>query len=228
MPEAKNINPSISVTEKGGSIAGIQRRYTPLSRFRGWFIGGGEYKPVFIVVAFVLFFLILNIPTPQSLEDLLTKPNPIGYETKQGYSIVDHLSEYFHDPDITVEDVARKVKVTLGMLAVAAVLWGTVGMPLGATGFLLAALMYIFHVMPIDLVAKSYMKDAVFFIIGALCLAVGVEKTGLHNRIGLLFLGWTKGRRSLLYLFGPLIAVAAMFISAKCLIAFLMPVLMRL
>ncbi|MFC1929313.1 SLC13 family permease [Chloroflexota bacterium] len=168
------------------------------------------------------------MPTPASLENLLTKPNPVGYATEQGNTIVDHLSEEFHDSDLTVEDVARKVKITLGILAVAAILWGTVAIPLGATGFLLAAIMYVFQLMPVDLIAKSYMKDAVFFIIGALSVAVGVEKTGLHHRLGLIFLGWTKSRRSLLFLFGPLMAVTAMFISAKCLIAFLMPVLMRL
>lgn len=193
-----------------------------------WFIGSGEYKPIFILIAFVVFFLIINIPTPANLENLLTTPNPTGYATEPGNTIVDHLSEVFHDPDLSVEDAARKVKITIGMLAVAAILWGTVAIPLGATGFLLAAIMYAFHLMPIDIVAKSYMKDAVFFIIGALTLAVGVEKTGLHNRLGLIFLGWTKSRWSFLFLFGPLMAVTAMFISAKCLIAFLMPVLMRL
>ncbi|MFC1980748.1 SLC13 family permease [Chloroflexota bacterium] len=193
-----------------------------------WFAGGGEYRPVFILIAFVVFFLIINMPTPASLEKLLTEPNPVGYATEPGNTIVDHLSEEFHNPNLTVEDAAHKVKITLGMLAVAAILWGTVAIPLGATGFLLAAIMYIFHLMPIDMIAKSYMKDAVFFIIGALSVAVGVEKTGLHHRIGLIFLGWTKGLRSLLFFYGPLMAVVAMFISAKCLIAFLMPVLMRL
>ena len=98
MSEAANNNPFLTPGDEGGSIAGIQRRYTPLSRFRRWFMGGGEFKPVFIVLAFVLFFLILNMPTPQSMIDLLTKPNPIGYETKPGYSIVDHLAEYFTNP----------------------------------------------------------------------------------------------------------------------------------
>jgi len=200
----------------------------PISKFRKWLAGHGEYKPIFLILALVVFILIINMPTPASLEKLLTQPNPPGYATEDGRTIVEHLSVEFHDPDLTVEQVAQKVKVTVGMLAVAAILWGTVAIPLGATGFLLAAIMYIFHVMPIDIIAKSYMKDAVFFIIGALSLAVGVEKTGLHHRIGLLFLGWTKSRLSLLFLFGPLMAITSMFISAKCLIAFLMPVLMRL
>ena len=192
----------------------------PLSNFRKWIVGHGEYKPIFILLAFAAFFLIINMPTPESLENLLTTPDPVGYATEPGNTIVDHLSEEFHDPDLTVEDAAWKVKIVIGMLAVAAILWGTVAIPLGATGFLLAAIMYAFHLMPIDIVAKSYMKDAVFFIIGALTLAVGVEKTGLHNRLGLIFLGWTRGRKSFLFLFGPLMAVTAMFISAKCLIAF--------
>ena len=110
MSETTSNNPSKPSMEDSGSIAGIQRRYTPLSRFRRWFTGGGEYKPVFIVVAFVIFFLILNMPTPQSMVDLLTRPDPIGYETEQGHSIVQHLSEYFHDPDFTFDVAVASVK----------------------------------------------------------------------------------------------------------------------
>ncbi|MFC1906910.1 SLC13 family permease [Chloroflexota bacterium] len=211
----------------GNFVSDFNDRFSIRRTFK-WLIGGGEYRPLFIILAFLVFFLIINMPTPASLESLLTQPNPQGYATQPGYTIVDHLSEIFHDPDITVAEAARKVKITVGMLALAAILWGTVAMPIGATGFLLAAVMYVFQLMPIDLIGKSYMKDATFFIIGALSLAVGVELTGLDRRIGLVFLGWVKSRRSLLFLFGPLMAIVAMFISAKMLIAFLMPVLMRL
>ncbi len=217
MSEETTISP-VSDSKVGFSIRGTLT----------WLVGGGEFRPIFIILAFLIFFLIISMPTPASLEKLLTEPNPVGYTTEQGYTIVDHLSEEFHDSNLTVEEAARKVKIAVGMLAIAAILWGSVAMPIGATGFLLAAIMYVFHLIPIDLIGKSYMKDATFFIIGALSVAVGVEQTGLDRRIGLVFLGWVKSRRGLLFLFGPLMAITAMFISAKCLIAFLMPVLMRL
>ena len=100
----------------------------PVSNFKGkftirgtlsWLVGGGEFRPLFPVIAFLLFFLIISMLTPQSPEKLLTQPNPVGYETKQGYTVVDHLSEELHNPDLAVEDTDRKVKITVGMLAVA-------------------------------------------------------------------------------------------------------------
>ena len=101
-------------------------RDNPLSNFRVWLIGGGEYRPIFIILGFLIFFLVINMPTPQSLESLLREPNPQGYPAGQGETIVNHLSEEFHDPDLTVEDVAQKVKITLGLLVIAAIFWGTV------------------------------------------------------------------------------------------------------
>jgi len=199
-----------------------------ISKFRIWLTGHGEHKPLFFILSVVVFLLIVNMPTPASLEKMLTQPNPAGYTTENGQTIVDHLAVEFNEPDLTADQVAQKIKIALGMLALAAILWGTVAIPLGATGFLLAAIMYIYQVMPVTMIAKSYMNDAVFFIIGGLSLAVGVEKTGLDRRIGLILLGWVRSPKSFLFLFGPLMAIISMFISPKCFIAFLMPVLMRL
>ncbi len=218
---------SMPEATKNNSVSNFKGRFS-IRGTLSWLVGGVEFRPLFIILAFLIFFLIISMPTPESLQNLLAQPNPQGYATQSGYTIVDHLSEVFHDPNLTLEETAWKVKITIGMLAVAAILWGTVAIPIGATGFLLASIMYVFQLMPVDLIAKSYMKDATFFIIGALSLAVGVEVTGLDRRIGLVFLGWIKSRRGLLFFFGPLMAITSMFISAKCLVAFLMPVLMRL
>ncbi len=204
--------------------------------FLTWLKGGDEHKPIFIILAAILFFAVYFMPTPKSMEELVATKNPVGYKMKQGYTIIDHLNDISHtQPDgtgalktIDAQEACRKIKIVIGMILVAALLWGTVGIPVGATAFLIAVIMYLTRLWPTSMIAKFYMKDAVFFIIGALGLAVGVEKTGLDRRIGLLFLGWTKSRLSLLFVFGPIMAVVAMFISAKCLIAFLMPVLMRL
>ena len=213
-----------------------QNEVKVLSPFKKWFVGRSEFRPFCILLAAVLFLTVYFMPTPQNLEKLLTVPNPLGFKTKPGYTIVDHINDIYYSKDngngpeykIDAKEAARKVKIVTGMILVAALLWGTVGIPIGATAFLLAVIMYVTNLMPTPLVPKLYMKDAVFFIIGALALAVGVEKTGLDRRIGLVLLGWTKSRIGLLFIFGPLVAIVAMFISAKCLIAFLMPVLMRL
>ena len=133
----------MSIGKNNNPVSDFKSRFTIRGTLR-WLIGGGEYRPIFIIVSFVLFFLIINMPTPESLENILTQPNPQGYATQQGDSIVDHLSEEFRNPDLTVENVAREVKVTLGILAIAAILWGTVAIPIGATGLLIAAIIMYF------------------------------------------------------------------------------------
>ena len=79
-------------------------------------------------------------------------------------------------------------KVTVCILFLAAFLWGTEALPLGATDVLVGVLLYLFAILPIDEISKAYMKDAVFFIFGILAVAVGVAKTGLDKRIGLILL----------------------------------------
>ena len=75
------------------------------------------------------------------------------------------------------------------------------------------------------MIAKSYMKDAVFSITGAFSLASGVHKAGFDKQLGVILPGRVKNSKSYLFVFGPLVAVVACFISSKCLIAFLIPVL---
>jgi sodium-dependent dicarboxylate transporter 2/3/5 len=193
-----------------------------------WLKGKPDHKPLLIIVGFILFALIAEMGTPRSMIELLQKPNPVGYsKMKPGYTIVDNLREKFHNPNLTAEDFAKKMQYLIATLVIAAFMWATAAIPIGVTAFLLAVLMYIFQEIPVALIAKSYMQDAVFFIIGALSLAIGVEETGLDRRIGLLFLGPAKSRISFIFIFGTLIAYASAFISAKMLIAFLMPVLMK-
>ncbi|MHC4075442.1 MAG: SLC13 family permease [Planctomycetota bacterium] len=192
-------------------------------------LGIGGYRPIFIILGFVLCLAVILSPLPKSLLDLIQKPNVPGYQhLAPGETITDHVSQKIANenrPTLTARQVAFRAKAMVAILVIAALFWATEAIPLGATAFLLALLMYLLNIMPPDMIAKSYMKDAVFFIIGALALAVGVRKTNLDKRIGLLLLGRVKNRISLIFVFGPLVAIASCFISAKCLIAFLVPVL---
>jgi len=113
-----------------------------------------------------------------------------------------------------------------GILAVAALFWATGALPIGMTALLVGLLMYIMGVFPPDLVAKSYAKDAVVFIMGVLAFSVGIAKTGLDRRIGLVLLGTSKSLTLFLFLFLPLLAVCASFLSEHALVAFIAPVLM--
>jgi sodium-dependent dicarboxylate transporter 2/3/5 len=66
----------------------------------------------------------------------------------------------------------------------------------------------------------------VFFIFGILVVAVGVAKTGLDKRIGLLLLSRIKSAKAFAFIFMPALAMAASFLSEHALVALLIPVLM--
>jgi sodium-dependent dicarboxylate transporter 2/3/5 len=87
-------------------------------------------------------------------------------------------------------------------------------------------LLVLFRVFPPNIVAKAFAKDSVIFVMGVLALAAGIARTGLDRRIGLILLGTSRSIRSYLFLFCPLLAVTAAFLSEHALVAFLAPLLM--
>ena len=133
-----------------------------------------------------------------------------------------------HEPEplLTPEEVARLAKIMVLILLTAASLWGLEALPLGATDLLVGVLMYLFMILPINEISKAYMKDAVFFIFGILAVAVGVGKTGLDKRIGLLLLSRIKSAKGFAFMFLPMLAMSAAFLSEHALVALLVPVLM--
>nr|MBL0712173.1 anion permease [Desulfobacterales bacterium] len=131
-----------------------------------------------------------------------------------------------HKPLLTPEEVARLAKIMVGILFLAAFLWGTESLPLGATDVMVGVMLYLFMILPINEISKAYMKDAVFFIFGILAVAVGVAKTGLDKRIGLILLSRIKSAKAFAFLFLPMLAMSAGFLSEHALVALLIPVLM--
>jgi len=129
-------------------------------------------------------------------------------------------------PLMNADQVARLGKLMVLLLLFCAFLWGTEALPLGATDIMVAVIMYAFAVLPIDEIARSYMQDAVFFIFGILAVAVGVSKTGLDKRIGLILLSRIKGPKAFAFIFYPAISISASFLSEHALVALLIPVLM--
>jgi sodium-dependent dicarboxylate transporter 2/3/5 len=129
-------------------------------------------------------------------------------------------------PLLTPEQVARIAKATLAIFALVVFLWGTEALPLGATDVLVAVMLYLFGILPIEEISKAYMQDAVFFIFGILAVAVGVAKTGLDKRIGLILLSRIKSAKAFAFIFMPTLGMAASFLSEHALVALLIPVLM--
>ena len=98
-------------------------------------------------------------------------------------------------------------------------------MPIGFTAILVGVVMYWFRIMPPEMVAKAFAKDSVLFIFGVLALSVGIAKTGLDKRIGVLLLGMSSNLRRFVFLFCPLLAVSASFVSEHALVAFIAPIM---
>ena len=101
---------------------------------------------------------------------------------------------------LTHYQVAQMAKLTVCILFLAAFLWGTEALPLGATDILVGVMLYLFAILPINEISRAYMKDAVFFIFGILAVAVGVAKTGLDKRIGLILLSRIKSAKTFAFL----------------------------
>ena len=57
--------------------------------------------------------------------------------------------------------------------------------PLPAVALLIAVLEVSFHIAPAAEVAKTYMNDSVFFIMGSLMMAVAIVQQGLDTRLAL-------------------------------------------
>ncbi len=236
--------------EKGYSMARLEIPDVSSRSVLGWLWGTQNFRPGIMMLGAVLFAAIVLMPTSDRLLGIVATPktgkpgDPIagfaGYrQMKKGDTIAAQYSKMskrgvkWKSPDgqlvykpLSAEKTAGAAKVMLGILTVAALFWATGAMPIGITALLVGVLMYLFGVFPPNLVAKAYAKDAVIFIMGVLALAVGIGKTGLDRRIGMLLLGTSKSLKRYLFIFLPLLAVSASFLSEHALVAFLVPILM--
>jgi sodium-dependent dicarboxylate transporter 2/3/5 len=196
------------------------------------------------MIAAIVFAGVVLMPPPKSMVDLVSMANPSGYKLSKGtMTITDTINKKLNpnafdaakDAEeghgkanalLTSQDAAQMAKVMLCIFFLAVFLWGTEALSLGATDVLVAVLLYLFGILPINEISQSYMNDAVFFIFGILVVAVGVSKTGLDKRIGLILLSRIRNARAFAFVFLPMLGVAASFLSEHALVALLIPVLM--
>jgi sodium-dependent dicarboxylate transporter 2/3/5 len=208
------------------------------------------YKPMFFIVAAMAFIFAVIMPPTQGMLDMVRMEKPAGYKLAAGAkSITDTVNlklrpeaykaqqsgqraaseagNHNHvKPLLTYYQVAQMAKLTVCILFLAAFLWGTEALPLGATDIMVGVLLYLFAILPINDISKAYMTDAVFFIFGILAVAVGVAKTGLDKRIGLILLSRIKSAKAFAFVFLPMLSLSAGFLSEHALVALLIPVLM--
>ena len=198
-----------------------------------------------MLVAVVFLLGVVLLPVPEGLFDLLEARNPRGYDSMEAgtETILDSVNLHSHpeafgtwretggpieavDGLDSAEELARRALVIVGILFVAAILWGTEALPIGGTVILVSVLMFAFGILPSNEIPKAFVNDAVFFILGILAVAVGVSKTGLDRRIGLLLLSRIKSAWSFAFIFFPVLSICAGFLSAHALVALLVPVMM--
>lgn len=217
---------------------------------KDWLFGVHNARPGIIILGLLIFVGLAGMPTPERLENLLVSKKTgekgeaiAGYsdyrQMKPGQSIAEYYTQKAKlfkktiAPDgkavkipLSTDQVARRAKVTVGILCIAAIFWATGAIPIGITALLVGVLMYFFGVFPADQVAQAYAKDSVVFIFGVLALAAAISKTGLDRRIGILLLGTSSTLVRFVFFFGPLLAVTAAFLSEHALVAFIAPILM--
>lgn len=202
------------------------------------------YKPLILFPAIVVFIALVIMPPPQSMLDMVTKEKPAGYAMPSDCkTITDSVNKKLRPdafkaaqkgqapsdphakPLITSTEAAQLAKIMLLIFCIAVLFWGTEALPLGATDIMVAVALYVFSILPMEEIGKSYMSDAVLFIFGILVVAVGVAKTGLDKRIGLILLSKIHSSKGFAFVFMPLIAICASFLSEHALVALLIPVL---
>ena len=160
---------------------------------------------IFILIAFIL-------PTPDSVVN-----------TVATYGFADKMIEWevAHSP----EDAARKTMIVLGIIPMAVIFFATEAIPIGLTGILMPVLAYFLHLLPREMVGKTFAGDAPMFLLGVLAMGVAVVDVGLHKRLAAWLLGWTRGFYVPIFVLCLSMSVVGSFISAHAMCAFMTPVM---
>ena len=164
-------------------------------------IGAG----IFILVGFIL-------PTPESVVDTVEK-----------YGFAEKMIKWEVAHDAT--EAAHKTMVVLGIIPMAVIFFATEAIPIGLTGILMPILAYFLHLLPRNMIGKTFAGDAPMFLLGVLAMGVAVVDVGLHKRLASWLLGWTKGFLVPILVLCISMAVVGSFISAHAMCAFMTPVI---
>ncbi|MCF8110849.1 MAG: anion permease [Desulfobacteraceae bacterium] len=209
--------------------------------FKNWLMGVQGRRPGIIILGALLFALMYFMPATDRLVELVSaeKGGPrdeliMGYSEYRSLEEGEVPAEYYaktaklkyKTKDELILKTARKAKIMIGVLIVAALFWATGAVPIGVAALLVGVLMYWFGVLPPSGVTSAYATDSVFFIFGVLAMSAAISKTGLDRRIGILLLKPSTSLKRMCLIFAPMVAVTASFLSEHAIIAFIAPVLM--
>ena len=171
-------------------------------------------KLLWLLVGFCIFISIgFLMPIPQSVMDIVEK-----------YGFTKKMVEW-GIAQTTLES-ARKTMIVLGIIPMAVIFFATEAIPIGLTGILMPILAYFLHLLPRNMIGKTFAGDAPLFLLGVLAMGVVVVEVGLHKRLASWLLGWTKGFYVPIFVLCISMAVLGSFISAHAMCAFMTPVMM--
>lgn len=179
-------------------------------------IGGGGIlanKMLWICIGLVIFVVIgFVLPIPDSV-----------IVTVEKYGFAQKMIEWevAHD----AASAAKKTMIVLGIIPMAVIFFATEAIPIGLTGILMPILAYLLHLLPHQLVGKTFAGDAPMFLLGVLAMGVAVVDVGLHKRLASWLLGWTKGFLVPVFVLCISMSVVGSFISAHAMCAFMTPVM---
>jgi sodium-dependent dicarboxylate transporter 2/3/5 len=167
-----------------------------------WLVFGAV---IFIIVGFVF-------PTPRSMVDLV-REHGFGKQMIEWHVASD------------MNHAAWKMKLVLGMIPMAVIYFATEALPIGLVGILMPTLAYFFHLLPTKMIGETFAGDAPLFLLGVLAMGVTVISVGLHKRLAVWILGWTKGFAMPIIVLCVSMSVLGSFISAHAMAAFMAPVM---
>jgi len=113
--------------------------------------------------------------------------------------------------------------IILGMIVISLII--TEPIPLPSVALLIAVLEVSFHIAPAAEVAKSYMNDSVFFIMGSLMMAVAIVQQGIDTRLALGIIHLTGNKvHNIVLGFTCISALLSSFIGEHTVVALMLPV----
>ena len=113
--------------------------------------------------------------------------------------------------------------IILGLIVISLII--TEPIPLPAVALLIAVLEVSFHIAPATAVAKTYMNDSVFFIMGSLMMAVAIVQQGLDTRLALGIIRLTGNKVQHIVLgFTCISALLSSFIGEHTVVALMLPI----
>jgi len=172
-----------------------------------------EKKALWLGLGAGIFFITAFIvPTPQSMIDIVEK---YGFgHTMIKWGVASDMAQ-----------AAWKAKLVVGIIPMATIYFATEALPIGLVGILMPILAYFFHIIPMRDIGKTFAGDCPMFLLGVLAMGVSVTEVGLHKRIAVWLIGWTKGFLMPIFVLCISMACIGSFISAHAVCAFMAPVM---